>query len=303
MLRRASFHSLLCLPRPHARHASFRYQFTRVFSSFPTPGNRSASSPSCDAVDAYGHPRIPFRGHYDREKCDKRRSWAESFTGKKLGFLSDWWAEDKETDASLLPCDRALTQLRGNVENPIGLAKIPVGLVGPLLVYGKHTNGYYLCPYATTEGALVASATRGAIACNRAGGVRASASQQRVMRAPAFVTGSIQQADALADWLVQALPDLQEQVSGVSRHCRLIDLEPLLVGRTVHILFLQHRRSSWSEYGDNGDGQSMQMGSSANPKVTTGYKGSSVHCGRERQRRQEDGWCDVTSASRIQRAS
>ena len=79
------------------------------------------------------------------EKNDLRRRWAESFAGgKTLQFVSDWWNVDGRDFPS------SMTQLRGNVENPIGLAKIPIGLVGPVLIHGKHADGYVclsVCPF------------------------------------------------------------------------------------------------------------------------------------------------------------
>lgn len=55
----------------------------------------------------------------------------------------------------------------GNIENLIGLAKIPLGIAGPLRIKGEHVDEDILCPFATTEGALVASASRGAKAITR----------------------------------------------------------------------------------------------------------------------------------------
>ena len=43
-----------------------------------------------------------------------------------------------------------------------------MGVIGPLLIKGDHVlNEHILCPFATTEGALVASSTRGATAMTR----------------------------------------------------------------------------------------------------------------------------------------
>ena len=52
-----------------------------------------------------------------------------------------------------------------------------------------------------------------------------------------IVTGTISQAHALADWLVQLLPELQAQVADVSSHCRLVDIIPVFVGRSLYPLF------------------------------------------------------------------
>ena len=44
---------------------------------------------------------------------------------------------------------------QGNIENFIGLLRIPLGIAGPLRVNGIAAKGDYLIPLATTEAALV----------------------------------------------------------------------------------------------------------------------------------------------------
>ena len=41
-------------------------------------------------IDPYGHPRIPYRGHYDPEHCRKRREWAEKFASCSLEHTGQW---------------------------------------------------------------------------------------------------------------------------------------------------------------------------------------------------------------------
>ena len=40
----------------------------------------------------------------------------------------------------------------GNVEHFIGVAQVPIGLAGPLLVNGEHAEGEFYVPLATAEG-------------------------------------------------------------------------------------------------------------------------------------------------------
>jgi hydroxymethylglutaryl-CoA reductase (NADPH) len=65
-------------------------------------------------------------------------------------------------------------------ENVIGYAQIPVGVAGPLRVDEKD---YYI-PLATTEGALVASTTRGCKALTLSGGVTTEVVNDGMTRAP-----------------------------------------------------------------------------------------------------------------------
>ena len=182
-------------------------------------------------VDPYGHPRIPYRGHYDPEHCRKRREWAEKFASCSLERTGQWWKNEGKDDSC------SCLKLKGNVENPIGLAKIPVGLVGPLLVRGEHINGYALCPFATTEGALVASATRGATALTRAGGVLVRVTEQRMVRAPAFQMRNLVEVEELWAWLKANFSALQKQVKLFSQHAQLVDLAPFRFGRILVVLF------------------------------------------------------------------
>ena len=161
---------------------------------------------SLDDKDPYRHPRIPLRGYYDVICCNQRREWAENFASCSLHHTGQWWeGEGKDDSCSCL-------KLKGNIENVIGLVKVPVGLVGPLLIKGSHVSGYIICPFATTEGALVASATRGATALTRAGGVCSKVLEKVQIRSPAFQLQSMQHVDHLLHWLDDNFTALQKQV-------------------------------------------------------------------------------------------
>ncbi len=61
---------------------------------------------------------------------------------------------------------------RGNIENPIGVAQVPMGVAGPVLIHGQNANGLFYVPMATTEGALIRSYERGMVALTKSGGVQ-----------------------------------------------------------------------------------------------------------------------------------
>jgi NADP-dependent 3-hydroxy-3-methylglutaryl-CoA reductase len=169
------------------------------------------------------HPRIPARGHYTEEARLARLSWAEQHSGCALEIVGA---------TSLDP-----RKLVSNIENFVGSVEIPIGLAGPLWFNGEHVSGYITAPFATTEGALVASATRGAKAMSLAGGVNTCIIQQVMARAPAFVLASLQEARRVVQWLVTHFAAMRELALRVSRHCQLLRVEPLQLGRVVHVRF------------------------------------------------------------------
>ena len=63
-----------------------------------------------------------------------------------------------------------------NIENHVGVARVPVGLAGPLRISGTAARGEYSIPLATTEAALVASYNRGMRLISLGGGCSALSS-------------------------------------------------------------------------------------------------------------------------------
>jgi len=127
--------------------------------------------------------------------------------------------------------------LAGNIENLVGFAQIPVGVVGPLRVNGTEAKGDFMVPLATTEGALVASCNRGAYAVSQAGGAAAMCLTEAVTRAPCFEFDRMLDACLFLEFVIGQASGLQGVVSGSSRHCRLADFRSTLVGKTLYIGF------------------------------------------------------------------
>ncbi|KAL9985903.1 hypothetical protein ACROYT_G008356 [Oculina patagonica] len=102
--------------------------------------------------------KVPHRGSYKLKDCEDRRKWVEQFTSASLSNVGQWW--DPRTSQGY-----STENLKGNIENPIGLAKIPLGTAGPLLIKGDYVQDELIvCPFAITEGAVVAYVSRGATA-------------------------------------------------------------------------------------------------------------------------------------------
>ena len=90
--------------------------------------------------------------------------------------------------------------LPGNVEHFTGVAQVPIGLAGPLLVNGEHARGEFYVPLATAEGTLVASYNRGMKLLHEAGGVTTTILDDHMQRAPAFVFPSAREARRFGEW-------------------------------------------------------------------------------------------------------
>src|SRR3982750_2435552 len=124
---------------------------------------------------------------YTREAPARRREFAEERTGASLEHVSSY-----SFDPSLLT---------GNVEQFVGVAQVPIGVAGPLLVNGEHASGEFYVPLATAEGTLVASYNRGMKLVREAGGVTTTILDDRMQRAPAFLFDSAREARAFGAWL------------------------------------------------------------------------------------------------------
>ncbi len=166
---------------------------------------------------------IPGRGRYTESARIERLEWLRRRSRMPLASLG--------ADGIL-----AAEQLTGNIENFIGTVALPVGLAGPLLFTGGEVHGSVVAPLVTTEGALVASVSRGARAITRGGGVATRTLGQRMTRAPAYEFSDLAAAAAFVDWLGTVRPGMEGQVREVSRHTTLVTVEPFQIGRYVHLL-------------------------------------------------------------------
>ncbi len=165
-------------------------------------------------------PRLARQG-YEREQIAKRRAWAENKTGADL----------EQVGQTALSGEA----LRGNIENPIGAAQVPIGVAGPLLIHGEHARGVFYVPMATTEGTLVRSYERGMVTASRAGGVTARVHGDENCVSSVFVFADIALACEFARELPTHIGQLQAVVGSTTTHGALLRLDCHPVGRQVYI--------------------------------------------------------------------
>lgn len=126
---------------------------------------------------------------------------------------------------------------QGNIENAIGLLKLPLGLAGPLRMNGVAAKGDYFIPLATTEAALVASYHRGCRLLTAAGGCSAMVLYESLSRAPAFVFKTAPEACRFIVWAVEEFEEFQKVAGTTTSHGKLMDMGVTLEGNHVYLNF------------------------------------------------------------------
>jgi hydroxymethylglutaryl-CoA reductase (NADPH) len=171
---------------------------------------------------------------YTREAADQRRAFVEDHTPARLEHVSSY---------SLDPATAA-----GNIENFVGVAQVPVGVAGPLLVNGEHAQGDFYVPMATAEGTLVASYNRGMKLVRAAGGVTTTILDDAMQRAPAFLFANARESREFGVWLDEHFDGVKEAAETTTRSGRLRDIEQYSASR---ILFTRFNYTTGDAAGQN----------------------------------------------------
>ena len=145
--------------------------------------------------------------------------------------------------------------LTGNVEQFVGVAQVPIGLAGPLLVNGEHAQGEFYVPLATAEGTLVASYNRGMRLLHEAGGVTTTVIDDKMQRAPAFLFPSAREARDFSAWLIDHFNEIKEAAETTTRSGRLVEIEQYSASR---ILFTRFNYTTGDAAGQNLTGKATQ---------------------------------------------
>ncbi|KLU82096.1 3-hydroxy-3-methylglutaryl-coenzyme A reductase [Magnaporthiopsis poae ATCC 64411] len=120
-------------------------------------------------------------------------------------------------------------------ENVIGYMPLPVGVAGPLVVDGQS----YFIPMATTEGVLVASASRGCKAINAGGGAVTVLTGDGMTRGPAVGFETLERAGAAKLWLDSDAGQnmMKRAFNSTSRFARLESMKTAIAGTNLYIRF------------------------------------------------------------------
>ena len=167
-------------------------------------------------------PRDPD-DDYTEAAASSRREFAAGETGADLEHLGSY---------SIDPATTA-----GNIEHFTGVAQVPIGLAGPLLVDGEHAQGDFYVPLATTEGTLVASYNRGMKLVREVGGAKTTVIDDRMQRAPSFVFPSAREARDFAGWLRDNFEPIAAEAAKTTTSGKLVEIQQFQVGRILYTRF------------------------------------------------------------------
>lgn len=142
-----------------------------------------------------------------------------------------------------------------NIENFIGAIQIPLGIAGPLKI--KDLKKEYFIPLATTEGALVASISRGCKAASLSGGVTTEVEFIGMTRGPVFKTEGIVHSKKTIDWIDKNFLKLKAIAEKTSNHLALIKIDHSIIGKNLYLRF----------YFDTQDAMGMNMATFATEKA------------------------------------
>lgn len=169
--------------------------------------------------------RVPYdlKRNYDDDFIVERRKWLSQQSGVKFAHI----------DKTTLKSD----ELKGNIENYVGAAQVPIGIMGPLKINGEFANDTFYVPLATTEGALVDTYQRGAIAITKSGGANTMILKDENYLDPVFILKSFSDVKKLIAWVENNFNELKEKVKLTTKHGELTKITPFVIGRRVVLKF------------------------------------------------------------------
>ncbi|WP_324254917.1 hydroxymethylglutaryl-CoA reductase [Fluctibacter halophilus] len=167
-------------------------------------------------------PRDPM-DDYGEKVIAERQRYFEQYTGGTVNHVGKY-SIDPQT-------------LKGNIENFIGVAQVPMGLAGPVIVHGEHAKGEFLVPLATTEGTLVASYNRGIKLLNMNGGAKVTVVEDAMQRAPVFVFEDARGARDFVQWVDENIEQIREEAEATSTVAKLTYIDRILSNKFAYLRF------------------------------------------------------------------
>lgn len=160
---------------------------------------------------------------YSTEMAATRRQFVKEKTGAEMNHVGTFSIEPDT--------------LPGNIEHFTGVAQVPIGLAGPLVIKGVDAQGEFYVPMATTEGTLVASYNRGMRLTAESGGVKTTVIDDAMQRAPVFVFEDARAALAFGKWVTDNFELIKAKAEETTSVGKLRDIEQYAVSKMRWLRF------------------------------------------------------------------
>ena len=160
-----------------------------------------------------------------KDAADVRRKFIAKKTGASLENTANY---SFDTDITT----------KKNIENMVGVTQVPLGVAGPLMIDGDFAKGEFYIPLATTEGALVASVSRGCRTITNAGGAKVFAENKGMTRAPVFKVSGIEEGRKLVRWVEKNFLRIKKVAESTTHFGELKKIHPWISGKNVYLRFV-----------------------------------------------------------------
>lgn len=171
----------------------------------------------------------------------------EEQTFKKLRKLYDSESVRKKADIlsrrlevplkHIKGCTYDTEYFKGNIENPIGVIQIPLGIAGPISVKGDHAKGDFWVPMATTEGALLLTYDLGMRLLQMSGPVEVEVVSKGIHITPMFPVKTNEDS-RVGQFVNENYENIKKVAEGDSRHTKLLRIEQHKVGTNFLLKFV-----------------------------------------------------------------
>lgn len=160
---------------------------------------------------------------YSEQIIQARQAFIREHTGTELKHIASYSFDPQVT--------------RGNIEHFTGVAQVPLGFAGPLLVHGEHAQGEFYVPLACSEGTLVASYNRGMKVLHRSGGVKCAVVGDNMQRAPVFVFDDAASARRFTDWIKSSREEIRAVAEATDPFIKLDYIDHYLASKFAYLRF------------------------------------------------------------------
>lgn len=166
--------------------------------------------------------QVGLKNHgYTKIDVNNRRTAVENFVGTKFEAISDYRFDPIIASK--------------NIENMIGTIQIPLGYAGPITIFGDYARGNFLVPLATTEGALIASISRGMSAISESNGVRTCIFEDYMTRAPIMRVNGLDHSKKVIEWIRSNMHSINDAVSKTTIHGKLHRIDTYPNGKNLFL--------------------------------------------------------------------